>query len=107
MIRNASKRLVQRGLLIAVGGFVISATLSWTSTAPPNSVSVTFSGQLTAQGSVVIPHPVTFGGQLAAQGSVVVPQPVVFNGVLSAQGSFLGPRLPQPGTTLPKPSRSQ
>jgi hypothetical protein len=108
MTANSVKRIVRSGLPAAAGGLLISATSSWTSTAPPpNSISVTFNGQLTGQGSFVIPQPVTFSGQLAAQGSIVVPQPVEFNGSLSAQGSFLGPRVPQPGTTLPKPSRTQ
>lgn len=109
MGRNATKRRTQRALLIAAGGLLVWAELSWTSTAPlsSNSVSVTLSDQLAAQGSFVIPQPVAFAGQLAAQGSIVIPQPVAFSGSMSAQGSFAVTRVTQPKSTPQVPAQTQ
>jgi len=108
MSKNNARRVARAAALIAGACSLLFAALSLTATAPPpSSVSVTFNGRLSAQGSVVIPQPVTFSGQLSARGSVVVPQPVVFSGSLSARGSFLRPAVTAPNRQSPAPTRTQ
>ena len=77
-----------RAAAVAIAALLPAGTISADATPPGQTISLTLSGDLAAQGSFFVPQPVALSSHLTIHGKYLVPKPVAMHATLSVAGDF-------------------